>query len=108
MYKFRSKAAGDVIMLRSDGDQLLRVLGRSPSPQGIFEAEQLPQLMALLRAAAGPDARADGPAQSIDDATKDATQDAAETAVGAAQRLWPMLRLMERAYAARQPITWGA
>jgi hypothetical protein len=38
LYKFRSKAAGDLIMLGPQGDQLLRLLGREPARQGIIEA----------------------------------------------------------------------
>ena len=37
LYKFRSKAAGDVIMLGPNGDQVLRIVGRDPSSKGIFE-----------------------------------------------------------------------
>ncbi|MCW5640107.1 MAG: DUF1840 family protein, partial [Rubrivivax sp.] len=37
IYKFRSKAAGDLIMLPAHGDQLLRLLGREPAAQGIIE-----------------------------------------------------------------------
>jgi hypothetical protein len=35
LYKFKSKAAGDVIMLGPNGDQVLRLLGRAPAPSGI-------------------------------------------------------------------------
>ena len=37
IYKFRCKAAGDVIMLGPNGDQMLRLLGREPAAKGIFE-----------------------------------------------------------------------
>ena len=35
IYKFRSKAAGDLIMLGPHGDQIMRILGREPAPKGI-------------------------------------------------------------------------
>ena len=51
IYKFKSKAAGDVIMLGPNGDQVMRLLGREPAPQGIFEAAGMPAVMAALEAA---------------------------------------------------------
>ena len=37
IYKFKSKAAGDVIMMGANGDQVLRVIGKTPAPKGIIE-----------------------------------------------------------------------
>ena len=37
IYKFKSKAAGDVIMLGPGGDQVLRIIGREPAAKGIIE-----------------------------------------------------------------------
>ncbi len=37
LYKFKSKAAGDVIMLEPTGRQIVGILGKSPGPQGIIE-----------------------------------------------------------------------
>ena len=37
IYKFKSKAAGDVIMLGASGDDVLRTIGKSPAAQGIVE-----------------------------------------------------------------------
>ena len=51
IYKFRSKAAGDLIMLEPHGDQLLRLLGREPAPKGIIEPAQMPAAIAALQAA---------------------------------------------------------
>jgi hypothetical protein len=48
IYKFKSKAAGDVVMLGDGGDQLLRLLGREAAPQGIFEVADIPALRTAL------------------------------------------------------------
>ena len=37
IYKFKSKAAGDVIMMGPTGDQVLRAVGREPAAKGIIE-----------------------------------------------------------------------
>jgi len=57
IYKFKSKAAGDVIMLGPTGDQLLRLMGREPAAKGIIEVDAMPAAIeALERAVADDDA----------------------------------------------------
>ena len=46
IYKFKSKAAGDVIMLAPTGDHLMRLIGREPAPKGIFEPAAMPGTIA--------------------------------------------------------------
>jgi hypothetical protein len=55
LYKFKSKAAGDVIMLGANGDHVLRLLGREPVPRGIFEVDAMPALIAALQSAVTAD-----------------------------------------------------
>ena len=43
MYRFKSKADGDLIMMAPVGDQILRIIGREPAPQGIIEVAALPR-----------------------------------------------------------------
>ena len=95
LYKFKSKAAGDVIMLGPNGDQLLRIVGRDPAPKGIFEAAQMPGLIAALEAAVGADeaARAGG--------------DRSGESVALRQRVWPLVEMLRRAHSAGEVITWG-
>ena len=96
LYKFKSKAAGDVIMLGANGDQVLRLLGREPAASGIFEVEVMPGLIILLQAAVIADeaARADGGG-------------AAPGAVTLRQRAWPLVEMMRRCHAANAVIVWG-
>src|SRR5947209_4812054 len=51
MYRFKSKADGDLIMLAPVADQILRIIGREPAPQGIIEVAALPQAIAALEQA---------------------------------------------------------
>jgi hypothetical protein len=93
IYKFKSKAAGDVIMLQPHGDQLLRLIGREPAAKGIIEVADMPGVIqALQNAAAQGDAPADGDG---------------ERAVGIKQRVWPMIELLKRSQAAGEAIVWG-
>jgi hypothetical protein len=94
IYKFKSKAAGDVIMLQPHGDQLMGLLGREPAGKGIIEAADLPAAIAALQQAA---AQAQAPADGAD----------GERGIGLKQRLWPMIEMMKRSHAAGEPIVWG-
>ncbi len=93
IYKFKSKAAGDIIMLQPHGDQLLRLLGREPAAKGIIEVADMPGAIELLQNAA---AQSDAP-----------TDAEGERGVGLKQRVWPMIEMLKRSQAAREPIVWG-
>jgi hypothetical protein len=103
IYKFKSKATGDLIMLGPNGDQMLRLLGREPAPKGIVDVEQLAPAIAALRAAVR-DAEAQAKALAEDGQDEEA---AGRNAVTLRQRLWPVIEMFERALAARQPVVWG-
>lgn len=101
IYKFKSKAAGDVIMLGPNGDQMLRLIGREPSAKGIVEVAHMAQAIAALRAAVAAD---EAPAQSGTEEDDDAKPGGGITL---RQRLWPVIDLFERSLAAREPVVWG-
>jgi hypothetical protein len=104
MYRFKSKADGDLIMMAPVGDQMLRLIGREPAAQGIIEVGQLPAAIAALeRAIAEADAQAKkaGSPQGDDDDKEGAR------GVGLQQRAWPLLEMMRRSLAQRADIVWG-
>lgn len=106
LYKFKSAASGDLIMLAAHGDELMRVLQREPAARGIVEVEAMERAIQRIKAAV---AAAEAPR---DDAKADADSDteadaAAPAKVGLRQRLWPMLQMLERSLAERVPIVWG-
>jgi len=51
LYKFKSQASADVIMQQFNGDQMLTIIGKEPSPQGVITVEQMPSAIAALEAA---------------------------------------------------------
>jgi hypothetical protein len=102
-YKFRSKACGDVIMLQAHGDAVLRLLGREPAAQGIFEVAHMPQLLAQLEAAVrDEEARAAEAGGDADDETAQGPR-----AVGLRQRLWPLVDMLRRSHAEDAAVVWG-
>lgn len=105
IYKFKSKAAGDTIMLGPSGDAMLRALGREPAPKGIIEAAAMAAAIAALEQAIRDDeaarARARGEAEARGESLP------ARDAVTLRQRFWPMIEMLRRALAADAPIVWG-
>ena len=103
IYKFRSKAAGDTVMLGPQGDQFLRAIGREPSAQGIIEVAAMPAALTALQQAIEQDdaARAQQPA---DEALLEA---AGQDPIALRRRLWPMVEMIRRAQAADEPVVWG-
>lgn len=49
LYRFKCKAAADVVMLEPNGKRLLEILGKDPSPPGILLHEHIPQAIQSLR-----------------------------------------------------------
>lgn len=51
IYKFKSQADADVIMLELNGNQMLTIIGKEPSAQGIVTVAQIPTAIRALEAA---------------------------------------------------------
>jgi hypothetical protein len=105
IYKFKSKAAGDVVMLSDSGDQLLRLLGREPAPQGIFEVADMPALRTALEQAVAAEEAARAQAEA--EAHAEGRQLPPRENVSLRQRVWPLVEMMKRAQADNYPIVWG-
>ena len=109
LYKFKSKAVGDVIMLGPNGDQLLRLMGREPAPRGIFEVDAMPALIAALEAAVAADEAARD--RGSDDTSPSGAAPpgpGGRDGVALRQRAWPLVEMLRRSHAAREVIVWGA
>ena len=106
LYKFRSKAAGDVIMMAVSGDQVLRILGREPAAQGILEVCDMPAAMSALEAAVAQDDQARREAEA--EAAAEGRTLPPREAVTLRQRAWPLLEMIRRSHGADADIVWGA
>jgi hypothetical protein len=102
IYKFKSKAAGDVIMMGPTGDQVLRLLGKEPSPKGIIEPAQMPAAIQALEQAVAAEEAARKDAAEAEDG-KPPKGDG----ISLRQRAWPLVEMMKRAHAANENIVWG-
>lgn len=109
-YLFKSKAAGDVLMLKPSGDQLLRIIGKEPAAKGIIEPAAMPAaIQAIERAIAQEEtlqATADAGA-GAGAGVKEASAISQGEEVSLRQRAWPLVEMLRSAHAAAKEIVWG-
>lgn len=106
IYRFKTKAAGDVIMLGPNGDAMLRALGREPAPQGIIEPAAMAAAIAALERAIHDQEAARAQAER-EARTRGEPPPPPHEGVTLRQRLWPMIEMLRRAQAADEAIVWG-
>ncbi len=106
IYKFKSKAAGDVIMMGPNGDQVLRLIGKEPAPKGIIEPADMAAAIAAIEQAIAAEEAARAAAKADAGQGKD-KNDGPHDKVSLRQRAWPLVEMLKRALAAHQEIVWG-
>jgi hypothetical protein len=105
LYKFKSKAAGDLIMLEPNGRRVLEIIGKDPGPKGIVLPEEMPAAMQALDAAI---AREEAEHQALIEQAKAKGQVPPKfDAVSLRQRAVPFLDMLKRCSAAGKEIVWG-
>ena len=105
LYKFKSKAAGDLIMLEPNGRRVLQIIGKDPGPTGIILPAEMPGAMAKLdhaiaqeeaeHEALAEEARAKGQVPPKFDA------------VSLRQRAVPFIDMLRRCEKEHKEIVWG-
>jgi hypothetical protein len=101
LYKFKSKAGSDVIMLEASGRQILELIGKGPDAKGILLPTQMAAAKAEIEAAIAQDEQAQ---QQSEDADQEKL---AARPISLRTRAWPLITLIERSMQADVPITWG-
>lgn len=107
LYKFKSKATGDVIMLGPHGDQVLKLIGREPAAKGIIEASAMPAAIAALEQAVAEDDARRARSASHGEAEPEDGESTAEPGVSLRQRAWPLVEMLRRSQSEGQDIVWG-
>ncbi len=105
LYKFRSKAGGDVIMMGPCGDEVLRLMGREPSAQGIVTKDAMAAAVAALEQAVSDDEAAF--ARAVEDAKAAGEVAPKRSGIQLRQRAWPLIELMRHAQRENEDIVWG-
>ncbi len=104
LYKFKSQAAADVIMLEVNARQILDTVGKGPQHQGILTAAQIPAAIAALHAAIAAEEAAGK--QRVDSDEED-EHGAKGASVSLRQRAAPFIDMLERSVAEGRDVVWG-
>ncbi|HEX7888914.1 MAG TPA: DUF1840 domain-containing protein [Ramlibacter sp.] len=105
LYKFKSKATGDLIMLEPNGRRVLEIIGKDAGPKGIILPEDMPGALQALDAAIQ---REEAEQKAAVDEAKAKGQVAPRfEAVSLRQRAVPFVDMLKRASAAGKEIVWG-
>lgn len=109
LFKFKSKATGDLIMLEPNGRHVLQIIGKDPSMTGIILPAQMPAALDALEKAIA----AEEVALEIAKTAKNANLDEGgfhptkSDAVKLRQRALPFMELLKNSYKANVEIVWG-
>ena len=105
LYKFKSKAAGDLILLEPQGRQFLQLIGKTVEPKGIIEPEHMQAAISALQNAVAAEEmqQADAVAQAKDQGQTPPKFEA----ISVRQRTKPIIDMLQRCHKAGQPVVWG-
>ena len=104
LYKFKSKAAGDLIMLEPNGRQVLQIIGKADSAsgsKGILLPAEMPAAIAALEAAVAQEEQAQRDAQERGEAP------ARAEGISLRQRAVPFIEMLRRSLKEDKEIVWG-
>jgi len=106
LYKFKSKATGDVIMLEPNGRRVLEIIGKDAGPKGIILPEEMPAAIGALEAAIAQDEKEQQELAAEAKAKGEVARGVADN-VSLRQRAVPFVDMLRRASGAGKEIVWG-
>ncbi len=107
LYRFKSQATADLVMLHADAQAALRLMGKDITPEGVISPDQLPQAIEVLQLAW----REDHALRLREDTSAPerlAEKDDANPDVRLSQRLVPLVNMLELANKANEAVVWSA
>ena len=123
LYKFKSRATADLILLEPQARRLLHIMGKDPAASGIVTAAQIPQAVAALEAAVLAEERqaaeqqaaaaartkegSEGRNDSADEGEDGDAQRSSEF-VSLRQRAAPIIDMLRRSAEGGHDVVWGA
>ncbi|WP_310626977.1 DUF1840 domain-containing protein [Limnohabitans sp.] len=114
LYKFKSKATGDLIMLEPQGKHILTLIGKEPRSKGIIRVSEMLAAVAALQAAVAQEALGHQANKEVaqtannkdDSATSTAATEGARS-ISLKQRVVPFIDMLQRAHAEDKEVVWG-
>lgn len=107
MIKFKSRATGDLIMLKADGMQVLEIIGKHAGPQGIILPEEMDAAIQKLREAIERAETRTPPPRPPVGSEKDNWGGPVERDVTLRQRALPFIQMLRECKEAQREIVWG-
>jgi hypothetical protein len=103
IYKFKSQAAADVIMLQNNAEQILSIVGKEPAHQGVITLAHIPAAISALNAAIV--------AHELTQAKRKAHPGKAieveGDSIGLRQRAGPFIELLQTSEQVGEDVVWG-
>jgi hypothetical protein len=111
LYKFKSKATGDLIMLEPQGKHILKLIGKEPGAKGIILPNEMLAAIDALNAAV---VQEELTIQAAKDASKGEGEDGSPApknegarSISLKQRVVPFIDMLRRAHAEDKEVVWG-
>ncbi|KTT22199.1 DUF1840 domain-containing protein [Pseudacidovorax intermedius] len=107
LYRFKSQASADVVMLEPSARHLLEIIGKSPGAQGVITVDQMPGAISALEAAVANEAKMahhgthDAHAMEEHDAKSEIQH------VSLHQRATPLIHMLRESHDEGKDIVWG-
>lgn len=105
LYRFKSQASADVVMLEGNARSLLEIIGKSGT-SGIITVDQMPAAIDALQAAIQREAER-GKHNNDDHAAEDHDDAVESQHIGLHQRAAPLIKMMRESMAEQRDIVWG-
>ncbi len=102
---FRSRAAGEIVMMGDTAQRLLALIGKPMVERGVIPAEQLADAIERLTGAVEQERRLAATRQE-EPGARDG-EPAVEPPIGLAQRAFPLLAMLHAAQRSGADVTWG-
>jgi Domain of unknown function (DUF1840) len=111
LYKFKSKATGDLIMLEPQGKHILKLIGKEPGAKGIILPNEMLAAIDALNAAVAQEelviqAGKEASKGEVEDGAVAPTADGPRT-ISLKQRVVPFIDMLRRAHAEDKEVVWG-
>ena len=105
IYKFKSKADGDLIMLEPQGRRVLEIIGKDTGPKGIITAGQIPAAISAIEGAIAHEEAMKKSAGS--EGAEPADGPSSTEGITLRQRAKPFLDMLRRSQEAESDVVWG-
>ena len=113
LFKFKSKVAGDLIMLEPNGRRVLEIIGKDPSQAGIILPAQMSSALSALEKAIQEEdeaiekAKRNANNRHADINDVDCVTPSAGQVIPLRQRSFPFAELLKKCLKADAEIVWG-